>query len=122
MTGPNDIRHYVQVPDTVQNILVTSCYDCHSNYTVYPWYANINPVGLWLKHHIDDGKHAINFSDLSSFTQKKRIHRLGDISEQIRDDEMPLYSYTIIHHYAVLDSSQKRLVMDWADSAKKMVK
>jgi len=21
----------------------TSCYDCHSNHTVYPWYANIAP-------------------------------------------------------------------------------
>ncbi len=81
--GPNDISHYVKIPDTVQKILITSCYDCHSNHTDYPWYVNINPVGLWLKNHIDDGKRSINFSDLSGFTQKKRIHRMGDVSEQL---------------------------------------
>jgi Haem-binding domain len=119
-TGPRDISHYVQVPDTVQKILVTSCYDCHSNHTVYPWYVNINPVGLWLKNHIDDGKRAINFSDLSAFTQKKLIHRLGDISEQVHEKEMPLSSYTFIHRYAVLDSNQMKLVMEWAEAAKKL--
>jgi hypothetical protein len=121
-TGPHDISHYVQVPDTVQKILVASCYDCHSDHTVYPWYVNINPVGLWLKNHIDDGKRAINFSDLSGFTQKKLVHRLGDISEQVRKIEMPLSSYTLIHRYAILDSSQMKMVMDWADAAKTEVK
>ncbi len=116
--GPHDISHYVQIPDTVQKILFTSCYDCHSNHTDYPWYVNINPIGLWLKNHIDDGKRSINFSDLSGFTQKKRIHRMGDISEQLEQEEMPLSSYTLIHRYAILDSGQTKLVMDWAKSAK----
>lgn len=68
-----DISHIVHVPDTVKQLLTVSCYDCHSNHTVYPWYAYINPVGLWLNNHIEDGKRAINFSDLSAFSQKSWI-------------------------------------------------
>src|SRR3982751_2595053 len=68
---PRDITHYVQVPDTVMHILQRSCYDCHSNYTVYPWYTEINPIGLWLNSHIEEGKRAINFSDLSKFDSHK---------------------------------------------------
>jgi hypothetical protein len=30
-------KHYV-VPGHVQGLLKTSCYDCHSNTTAYPWY------------------------------------------------------------------------------------
>lgn len=41
-----DITHYVQVPDTVMHVLKSSCYDCHSNHTNYPWYSKVNPVGL----------------------------------------------------------------------------
>jgi hypothetical protein len=121
MTTSTDITHYVQVPDTVMHILKVSCYDCHSNNTVYPWYTNINPVGLWMRSHINDGKRAINFSDLSAFDKKKLDHRLKDIAEQVADKEMPLWSYTIIHGYAKLDSGQITILKNWTDAARKEV-
>jgi hypothetical protein len=114
-----DITHYVHVPDTVMHLLKSSCYDCHSNHTDYPWYVNINPIGLWMRQHINHGKKAINFSDLSGFTKKKIDHRLGDIAEQVEKGEMPLTSYTLIHTYAKLDSGQVKLIKSWTDSARK---
>ena len=116
-----DITHYVHVPDTVLNILRRSCYDCHSNHTVYPWYVNINPVGLWLRYHINHGKRAINFSDLSGFDKRKLDHRLGDIAEQVEKDEMPLKTYTLIHTYAKLDSGEVHLIKSWTTAARKEV-
>jgi hypothetical protein len=121
MAGSADITHYVKVPDTVMTILKTSCYDCHSNYTVYPWYVNINPVGLWLKSHIDDGKRGINFSDLSGFSKKKLDHRMKDIVELVDSGEMPLSSYTLIHRYAKLDSNQINIIKDWTITARKEI-
>ena len=35
-----DISTVYHVPDKIQGILKTSCYDCHSNNTLYPWYGN----------------------------------------------------------------------------------
>jgi hypothetical protein len=119
--GPSDITHYVHVPDTVLNLLKRSCYDCHSNYTVYPWYVNVNPVGLWLRYHINAGKRAINFSDVSGFDKRKLDHRLGDIAEVVEKEEMPLSSYTLIHTYARLDSGQVKLIKSWTTTAKKEV-
>ncbi len=119
--APTDITHYVTVPDTVLHLLKHSCYDCHSNHTEYPWYTNINPVGFWMKGHIDDGKRAINFSDLSSFDKRKLDHRLGDISEQVENHEMPLSSYTIIHTSAKLTDGQIELIKAWTDSARRQV-
>ena len=46
---PNDISNKYAVPANVQEILRSSCYDCHSNNTAYPWYANIQPVTWWLQ-------------------------------------------------------------------------
>jgi len=114
-----DITHYVQVPDTVMRILQVSCYDCHSNNTVYPWYTNINPVGFWMRSHISDGKRGINFSDLSMFDKRKLDHRLGDIAEQVEKDEMPLRSYTLIHTSAKLSSGQVQLIKAWTETARK---
>jgi hypothetical protein len=119
--GSTDITHYVHVPDTVMRILQVSCYDCHSNNTVYPWYTNINPVGLWMSGHVNDGKRAINFSDLSMFDKRKLDHRLKDIAEQADNGGMPLFSYTIIHTYAKLSSGQVQLIKAWTDAARKEV-
>ena len=44
------------VPADVQNILQTSCYDCHSNNTHYPWYSYIQPSRFLMEYHIKKGK------------------------------------------------------------------
>ena len=82
---------------------------------------NINPVGLWLKNHIDNGKRAINFSDLSSFSKKKLDHRMKDITEQVDSKEMPLTSYTFIHRYAKLDSGRIQIIKKWTIAARKEI-
>jgi len=114
-----DVSHFFKISDTVQRILIKSCYDCHSNRTDYPWYSNINPVGWWMTNHVNDGKRSINFSDLSSMPKRKLDHRLRDISESVEHREMPLSSYTWIHRNAILTDEQIHMVMEWADSAKK---
>ena len=116
-----DLTHFVHTPDSVLHILKTSCYDCHSNHTVYPWYVNINPVGLWLDNHVNEGKEAINFSDLSVFTKKKLDHRFGEIAETVEKGEMPLSSYTLIHRSAKLDRGQIQLIKNWVVDARKEI-
>jgi hypothetical protein len=118
VTGPHDITHYVQVPDSVMAVLKKSCYDCHSNHTDYPWYTNINPVGWWMRGHINDGKRALNFSDLSAFSQTKLVHRLGDVTEQIEKHDMPLPSYLWIHKDAKLSDAEIVMLKNWTLAAR----
>ncbi|MEZ4893253.1 MAG: heme-binding domain-containing protein [Saprospiraceae bacterium] len=49
------------VPNDVMAVLQPACMDCHSNNTRYPWYAEIQPVGLWLAGHVKGGKQHLNF-------------------------------------------------------------
>ena len=111
----NDISKKYTVPDSVQQILKVACYDCHSNNTRYPWYDNIQPVAWWLDSHIRDGKRQVNFSEFSSYSPRKQFKRLKDTKEQLDEGEMPLFSYTIIHRDAILDSSKKNLLLNWVN-------
>jgi len=45
-----------KVPSEIENQLMQSCYDCHSNNTVYPWYSKIQPAAWFLEDHIKEGK------------------------------------------------------------------
>jgi hypothetical protein len=102
------------VPANVMQILRRSCYDCHSDSTVYPWYAEIQPVGWWLNSHIEDGKRGINFNRFGSYRLMRQYGKFRDIVEQLREDKMPLGSYLFIHRYARLSSEEKEEVIRWS--------
>jgi hypothetical protein len=118
----NDISTKYPVPDSVQAILKVACYDCHSNNTRYPWYAEIQPVAWWLNNHIKDGKRGLNFSEFTSYRIKKQFHRLDDINKLVKKNEMPLSSYTLIHTDAKLTEGQKLAIAAWATSIRDSIK
>ena len=118
----NDISTKYPVPDSVQSILKVACYDCHSNNTRYPWYAEIQPVAWWLNNHIIDGKKGLNFSEFTSYRIKKQFHRLDDINELVKKNEMPLSSYTLIHTDAKLTEQEKIILATWTESLKDSIK
>jgi hypothetical protein len=115
---PTDISKTVYVPENVQQILRTSCYDCHSNNTNYPWYNYVRPTAWILANHIKHGKKDLNFSDFGSYPTRKQQSKLKAIADQIKDGEMPLSSYTLIHQNARLSKEEKSLIIDWALNAK----
>ena len=114
--GSNDIAAVHQVSADVMEVLKTSCYDCHSNNTVYPWYSTIQPVALFMGNHVDEGKRELNFSEFGRYSVRRKYHKLEEINEQIKEGEMPLSSYTLIHRNAKLNENQKLLVANWAES------
>lgn len=113
-----DITHFVQVPDTIRTLLKISCYDCHSNKTDYPWYAEISPANWWLARHIKNGKEDLNFSDFTQYSRRRMKNKLSSIADQVDKREMPLKSYLLVHGSAKLTEGQIKLIKDWADSAK----
>uniref|UniRef100_UPI004049E496 heme-binding domain-containing protein n=1 Tax=Flavobacterium sp. TaxID=239 RepID=UPI004049E496 len=99
-----------------------SCYDCHSNQSTYPAYTNVQPIGWFVKNHIEEGKEHLNFSEFGSYTAKKQAHKLEESYELIEEAEMPLSSYTIIHKEAVLDATQKTALINYFKEIEKEIK
>ena len=105
-----------QVPENIENILHTSCYNCHSNNTNYPWYSYVQPVGWFLESHINKGKKELNFSEFGSYTVRKQKSKLKSIVNQVEKGEMPLSSYTLIHRDARLSQDQKKALVNYINS------
>ncbi len=112
-----EIAAVIQVPENVQVILKKACNDCHSNNTVYPWYSNIQPVYFWLNHHINEGKREINFDEFATYRLRRQYHKLEEIIKQVKEGEMPLSSYTLIHKEAILTNDEKTTLTTWAKNA-----
>lgn len=108
-----DISSLYRMPEQVHGVFKRSCYDCHSNHTTYPWYANIQPLGWWLADHIREGKAELNFNEFGTYSLRKQKSKLKSIRGSLEDNSMPLSSYTLIHRNAKLSLSDKALVLNW---------
>jgi len=112
-----DISNVVTIPDTVQTLLKNACYDCHSNNTDYPRYADIQPMGWLMAYHIKQAKSQLNFSEFGSSSQRRQLSKLDGIANSIKDDIMPLKSYKIMHKSAQLSTDEKSLLINWAQQS-----
>lgn len=108
------ITKAINVPDKVEEVLKTACYDCHSNNTYYPWYSGIQPFGWLLAKHIRDGKAELNFDEFGAYSLRRRISKMNGIKNSMEDETMPLRSYTFLHSNARLSTNEKALIIDWA--------
>ena len=113
----NPIHLAVDVPDDVHRLLKAACYDCHSNQTNYPWYANISPVSIWLNDHVVSGKRAVNYSEFASYPRDFQQHKLKETAEYVAKKYMPLPSYMSMHAGARLSPQQRERIIQWASSA-----
>lgn len=113
----NDITKSFAVPADVLDILKVSCYDCHSNNTTYPWYTKIQPVAWWLNNHIVAGKEQVNFSEFGDYSAGVQYHKFVKTIDDIKTVDMPLKSYLITEHQAMLNEDKKAILVNWTKGA-----
>ena len=112
-SSSTDLANVYSVPQNVLTVLRSSCYDCHSNHTNYPWYAHVQPIGWLLADHIKEGKAELNFSEFGSYSLRRQASKLKGIENSIEDGTMPLWSYSLLHSKARLSKEEKALLLDW---------
>ena len=106
----------------VEKILQTSCFDCHSNNTHYPWYASIQPLAWWLGDHVTDGKKHLNLSEFGDKPLARQFHKLEEIETEVADGEMPLESYRFIHRSTILNAEQTTALVNWSKEAREAMR
>lgn len=108
-------------PAEVKQMLLVGCYDCHSDNTRYPWYAEIQPVAWWLARHVDDGKRELNLSSFGGLSAKRKASRLEAMVDSITNRSMPLTSYTLIHRDAKFSEAQVKQLVGWLEAVRDKV-
>jgi hypothetical protein len=112
---PNYIGNNYPVPEHVKSILAKACNDCHSNNTVYPWYSKLQPVDWWLDKHVRNGKKHLNLDEYTNRSLRYQYHKMEETIDMVKDNEMPLNSYTWTHKDAILTDQEKSQLTEWAN-------
>lgn len=100
----------------VMSVLKTSCYDCHSNETKYPWYHHIAPVSWIMSDNISNGRKALDFSNWANIDAKVKLQRLERAKQVVSNELMPKSEYLLMHKNAVLSNEAKQTLEQFFDS------
>jgi len=107
------VTQEINAPPKVISILNTSCYDCHSNKTNWPWYSYVAPVSFFVAGDVNEGRKHLNFTEWDKYDEKRKSKKLDGVVELTEKGVMPLSSYTFIHADAKLDPAKIKVIKDW---------
>jgi mono/diheme cytochrome c family protein len=79
-----------------------ACFDCHSNETVWPGYAQIAPMSWLIQRDVDEGRQKLNFSEWQRPQEESQ-----ETAESVRKGEMPPWTYTLLHPHARLSAEER---------------
>jgi Haem-binding domain len=103
-------------PPELLAILRRSCFDCHSNETIWPWYSRIAPVSWLVAHDVHEGREHLNFSTWGDSSGEKQAKLRKEIRETVREGEMPPFQYYPAHPEARLSEQDKAAILAWAQA------
>lgn len=96
-----------------RELAVRACFNCHSNETRWPWYANLAPFSWVVQFDVETARSVINFSEWN------RTYELAPYSGQsIRTGNMPTLKYRMAHPEANLTGQE---TLDLARSLDEML-
>lgn len=121
MNNPGDIIQSGIVSQEVSGLLKTSCYSCHSNETIYPWYSYVAPSSWLVAKDVREGREELNFSTWQENDMVKKLGFLDDISSEVGEGRMPMEIYSFMHSSAKLTDEQRELIVTWAEDAMDLV-
>jgi hypothetical protein len=119
---PNSIAKAYAIPGNVNAILVKACNDCHSNNTRYRWYFRLQPLDWWLNNHIKEGKKHLNFDEYTNRSPRYQYNKLEEVIEEVKDNHMPINSYTWTHKDAILTDQEKEILFNWVEGIRDEMK
>lgn len=106
-TNPPVTREVKWDSPTTRTLAQRACFDCHSNETVWPWYARVAPASMLLANHVNEGRGRLNFS---AWDQPNESYR--EVEKVLAEGEMPPWDYLLMHPTAKLSDSEKQQLLD----------
>jgi len=99
-----------------RELAVRACFDCHSNDTKWPWYANVAPLSWAVMRDVEAGRSVVNFSEWN------RSYDLAQYSgRRTADGNMPPVQYRMAHPEADLTPEERMELARGLDATLKRV-
>jgi cytochrome c551/c552 len=107
------ILREAQVDPKTLAILQRACQNCHSQQTVWPWYSHVAPVSWLLTRDVQQARSHMNLSRWQDYSIDDQLRLLSSIGSAVRNGEMPLQRYLLMHPEARLTDAERQQIYRW---------
>ena len=101
-------------PPAVEAVLRASCYDCHSNETVWSWTAYVAPASWLVVRDVHRARDEFNLSEWDRLDADDRAELPAKMVEEVEEGAMPLPPYLLIHPEARVSDADLATLRAWA--------
>jgi hypothetical protein len=102
----------------VKAVLKKSCYDCHSNESVWPWYSYVAPTSWLVASDVTEARDKLNFSNWGLMPVEEQEHAARQVWKEVDRGDMPLGMYLVMHSDAKPTDADKAVLQAWAGGTK----
>ena len=113
--GDYDFFEANNVPDNIEQLIRSSCFDCHSQEVKYPWYSYVAPVSWIVSRDVRMGRTHLDFSKWNKLEKRDRIKMASEIGEEVEEGTMPMAIYILMHAEADLSQEQRESILVWSE-------
>ena len=100
-------------PQPVMDLFRRSCFDCHSNETVWPWYGKVAPFSWAVARDVNRGRDKLNFSTWNQLSQYDQDRLTAEIWKKVKIGDMPPPMYVFGKQEGRVTTDHHRMLRDW---------
>lgn len=107
-------------PETLA-IVQRACRNCHSQQTEWPWYSHVAPVSWLLVRDVQQARARMNLSRWQDYSTDDRLRLLSEIGSAVRNREMPVRRYLLLHPEAQLTDIDRQQIYRWTRTERRRI-
>ncbi len=115
VVASRSLESHMEVPPEVQTVLKRSCYDCHSNLTIWPWYSRVAPVSWYVARDVNVARGHVNFQNWEAqINEQEGKEHLGLTCKLVREGKMPPTDYRFMHKGTDVSPQETSALCAWS--------
>jgi hypothetical protein len=123
--GPVRQQHSrAQLPSDplVLPLLEKACLNCHSEQTRWPLYSYL-PLASWaLEKDVAAAREDMDFSRWEQYSADQKRDLLARIGAEVRNRQMPLPRYLLLHPEARLSDTEIQIIYEWTKAQRRALR
>ena len=112
-SGDRAILREARIDPETLAIVQRACQNCHSQQTEWPWYSHVAPVSWLLARDVQQARSHMNLSRWQDYPADERRRLLSEIGSAVRNREMPVARYVLLHPEARLTDRERQQIYSW---------
>ena len=108
-------------PETL-GLIQRACQNCHSVNTELPLYGRIAPMSWLMARDVQQARLHMNLSQWLEYSAEDRIMLLSEIGSAVKNRQMPVQRYLLLHSEARLSDQEREQIYQWTRTERKRLK